>query len=120
MSQKSDNTIHGGRNLMILGFAAFVIAAATTVASLQIYHVTGDIYLDRSRPGYIFDDEKHNEEDDQKETFSNEGEVNAGTIEEYTKELDKIIKRIDDSADDFAPEPLSDDSLGINEEAEED
>lgn len=38
MSQKSDNTIHGGRNLMILGFAAFVIAAATTVASLQIYH----------------------------------------------------------------------------------
>ena len=101
---------------MILGAGSALIAVITTIASLQIYRATGDIYLDRSRPGYIFEDEKHSEEDDQKENFSNEGEVNTEAIDEYLRELDKVIKRIDDSADDFSPEPLSDDSLNISVE----
>ena len=119
MANNPDKPIRGRRNLIILGAGSILIAAATTVASLQIYRATGDIYLDRSRPGYIFEDEKHSEEDDQKENFSNEGEINAGVMDEYLKELDTIIERIDDSADDFSPEPLSDDSLNISVEDEE-
>ena len=119
MATNPDKPIRGRRNLIILGAGSILIAAATTVASLQIYRATGDIYLDRSRPGYIFEDEKHSEEDDQKENFSNEGEINAGVMGEYLKELDTIIERIDDSADDFSPEPLSDDSLNISVEDEE-
>jgi len=116
MANNPDKPIRGRRNLMILGASSALIAVITTIASLQIYRATGDIYLDRSRPGYIFEDEKHSEEDDQKENFSNEGEVNTEAIDEYLRELDKVIKRIDDSADDFSPEPLSDDSLNISVE----
>ena len=50
--------------------ASVIIAIATTTISLIIYRATGDIYLDRSRPGYIAEDEKHTKEDDNKETES--------------------------------------------------
>jgi hypothetical protein len=117
--KEQEKPIRGGRNLIILGLSSAAIAALTTIVSLQIYRSTGDIYLDRSRPGYIFEDEKHNEEDDQKEVFSSEGEINQQAIDEYLGELDKIIQRIDASSGDFSPEPLSDDSLSISVAEEE-
>ena len=40
-------------NLGILAVAAALIALITTSISLYIYKATGDIYIDRSRPGYI-------------------------------------------------------------------
>ena len=116
---KEEKTIHGGRNLMILGFATAVIAIISTAVSLQIYRATGDIYLDRSRPGYISEGEKHSDEDDQKENFSNEGEVNQKAIDEYLKELDKVMGRISEASDDFSPEALTDDSLSISVENDE-
>ena len=115
-----DKPIHGGRNLIILGLSAVLIAIVSTAASLQIYRATGDIYLDRSRPGYISDGEKHSEEDDQKENFSNEGEITKSAIDEYFKEFDKITNRISESSDDFLLDAINDDSLGISvEETEE-
>jgi hypothetical protein len=115
-----DKPIHGGRNLIILGLSAVLIAIVSTAASLQIYRSTGDIYLDRSRPGYISDGEKHSEEDDQKENFSNEGEITKSAIDEYFKEFDKITNRISESSDDFLLDAINDDSLGISvEETEE-
>ena len=48
----------GGRNLMILGCGAIFLAGVTTTASLMIYRSSGDIYLDRSRPGYLPDSEE--------------------------------------------------------------
>ena len=116
---KEEKPIHGGRNLMILGFVTAVIAIISTVVSLQIYRATGDIYLDRSRPGYISEGEMHSEEDDQKENFSNEGEVDQKAIDEYLKELDKVMGRISEASDDFSPEALTDDSLSISVENDE-
>jgi hypothetical protein len=116
---KEEKPIRGGRNLMILGFATAVIAIISTAVSLQIYRATGDIYLDRSRPGYISEGEKHSDEDDQKENFSNEGEVNQKAIDEYLKELDKVMGRISEASDDFSPEALTDDSLSISVENDE-
>jgi len=116
---KEDKPIHGGRNLMILGFSAAVIALLSTATSLQIYRSTGDIYLDRSRPGYISEGEKHSEEDDQKEKFSNEGEINDKVIDEYLKELEKVSERINEASDDFSSEALTDESLGISVENDE-
>lgn len=104
--------IRGGRNLMILGLASVLIAVVTTAISLFIYRATGDIYLDRSRPGFIAEDEKFNG-DDAKEIISNEGEVDKKTYDEYLKELDSIMGRIDKTADSFGPDALSDESLGI-------
>jgi len=106
--------IHGGRNLIILGFAATAIAFVSTAVSLHIYRETGDVYLDRSRPGYIFEDEKHDTDDDKKELFPADGEIDSGVLDQYLKEYDTVIERIEDAADDFSPEPLSNESLSID------
>ena len=54
----------GSRNLIILGVVSGIIALATTGVSLAVYHNSGDIYLDRSRPGYLPDKEEIEEEDE--------------------------------------------------------
>ena len=108
--------INGGRNLIILGLGAAVIAFISTAMSLFIYHETGDVYLDRSRPGYIFDDEKHNANDDKKEQFPNDGPVTTEMLDDYLRELDDAAGRIEELSDDFSSEPLSDESLDITNE----
>ena len=107
-------TIRGGRNLIILGFSVTVIAIISTAISLHIYRETGDVYLDRSRPGYIFEDEKHDTDDDKKELFSADGEVDASVLDQYLKEFDTVMDRIEDASNDFSPEPISNESLGID------
>ena len=106
-------TENGGRNLCILGLGALIIAIVTTSISLKIYHDTGDVYLDRSRPGFISDDEKNEEKENTKETFSDEGEIDAKVLDEYLKSLDKMRKKADDYSRDFAVDPLTDHELGI-------
>ena len=121
--EEEKTTIRGGRNLMLLGSIAIVIAVSTTAVSLFIYRATGDIYLDRSRPGFISEGEKHNKEDDSREEFSNEGVMDQKAFDEYLKELDTLTERIEGSEDSFSADPLSDDSLGIivyDDEEEED
>ena len=54
----------GGHNLIILGVAAIFIAFATTFVALKIYHDSGDIYLDRSRPGFLPEKEEAEAEKD--------------------------------------------------------
>ena len=49
---KDKKPIRGGRNLVLLGVGAITIALITTSISLYFYS-KGDIYIDRSRPGYI-------------------------------------------------------------------
>ena len=111
--EEEKSSTRGGRNLILLGLIAIVIAVTTTAVSLFIYRATGDIYLDRSRPGFISEGEEHNKEDDSREEFSNEGVMDQKAFDEYLKELDLLTERIDGSSDSFASEPLSDDSLGI-------
>ncbi len=114
-------TIHGGRNLILMALLAISIALISTSISLAIYRGTGDIYLDRSRPGFISDDEKHNVEDDGKENFKAEGGVTKKDIEEYLSTLDLVDKRIRDASESFSEDPISDETLGITgeESAEE-
>lgn len=105
--------IHGGRNLMILGLAASIIAVITTAISLFVYRATGDIYLDRSRPGYISEDEKNEEKYDIKENFSADGDITKNTVDEYLNQLDSIRGRIDSLSNTFDGDPLNDDALSI-------
>ena len=120
VEDKEKKPIHGGRNLIILGFSAILIALTTTSISLYFYS-KGDIYIDRSRPGYISEDEKHNVDDDVQENYSNEGKITEKSLTEYIEELDRVSERIDASRNDFGPDPLSDDNLMItsNDEDEE-
>lgn len=104
---------NGGRNLCILGIGALIVAIITTSISLKIYHDTGDVYLDRSRPGFISDEEKRQTEENIKETFSEDGEIDAKVLDEYLQKLEQMRKKSDDYIKDFTTNPLSDDQLGI-------
>ena len=111
-----DEFIHaGGRNLLLLCLGSIIIATITTVISVWIYRATGDIYLDRSRPGYIAEDEKHNDDDDNKENFSSEGEINAEALEEYKNQLKAVEDRLKAAENAFSDDPLSNETLGISD-----
>lgn len=102
----------GGRNLIILGVASVIISVITTIASLLIYHNSGDIYLDRSRPGYL-PDKSENENKPDKYTFSDSGSISGKDLEEYLNHLDQTIKSANNIEDPFSSDPLTDESLGI-------
>ena len=105
----------GGRNLLILGTGAVLITFFMTFITLKVYHDSGDIYLDRSRPGFLPEKEEVEEEkDDADYVFSETGRLSESTIEEYLENLKKELDRLNDfSSDPFGPTPLSDDSLGL-------
>lgn len=106
----------GGRNLTILGVASIIIAVATAGVSLLIYHNTGDIYLDRSRPGFLPDEEEIEQEEDTEETdfkFDSKGALDKKVLEEYLKEIEIEIKAVDNYENPFDANALSDERLGI-------
>ena len=109
----------GGRNLLLLAFFSVAIAGISIIVSLHIYRAAGDIYLDRSRPGYIAEDEVHNNEDDGKEVFSKDGEINQKVLEEYLESYDEVFDRIEKSGDAFSETPVSDFTLGIDSSSEQ-
>lgn len=119
---KSEHPIHGARNLFVLGVVAISLAVISTAISLYIYHATGDIYLDRSRPGFIFEDETVGDTAGENTTysFSPDGEINRDTLSEYLDELDKVIEEVDAASSAFSADPLSDESLGITSQSASD
>lgn len=105
----------GGRNLLILSGTCVIVAIITTSISLFIYRKTGDVYLDRSRPGYISEDEEKNDNKNAKPEFNDDGPVNEEQLDLYLKELDNAKKNIDESKDGFSSNALSNNSLGIGQ-----
>lgn len=113
---------HGGRNLVILGVASTLIALITTGVSLVVYHNSGDIYLDRSRPGYLPDEEEIEEEGEKEEEyiFEKTGKLTAAIIEEYLEKMQVEVRAIDAYEKPFDENVLSDERLGIpNAETEQ-
>lgn len=107
--------IHGRRNLILLGLIAIIAATATTAIELAIYRMSGDIYLDRSRPGYLPDEKEIEEENKANSTYtySDTGALDAVELNTYLKELKTVKGNIDKITNPYGPEPLSDESLGI-------
>ena len=107
----------GSRNLLILGVASTLVALATTGISLAIYHGSGDIYLDRSRPGFLPDEvevENNNDDDDEEEyDFGKTGELTTEGLTEYLEKLGEEVEAIDEEEKPFSEEALSDEKLGI-------
>ena len=105
----------GGRNLVLLGISAVLIASITTGVSLAIYHKSGDIYLDRSRPGFLPDEEEIEEEtkEDEEFDFKETTTLSEESLEEYLKELEEEIEAIDAYKEPFSGKILSNDELGI-------
>ena len=111
----------GGKNLVLLGVFATLIAVITTGVSLMLYHNSGDIYLDRSRPGFLPDEEEAQEEKTEEEeySFSRSGKITGEVLDELLKNLDIEIQAIDAHNDQFNGTALSDELLGIPEPLEE-
>ena len=112
--EEKPKTKRGGRNLVILGIVSVVIALVTTVVSLVIYHSSGDIYLDRSRPGYLPDEKEIEDDSDELEyELEKSGKMDMTTLEEYLDNLNKEIQEIDEYEKPFGAGALSNEELGI-------
>ena len=73
-ASKNQNVDDGDdHNLLILGVACTVIAVITSGISLYLYHSSGDIYLDRSRPGFLPDEQEQSEDPRSNYKFSDTG-----------------------------------------------
>lgn len=104
----------GGRNLMLLGIIAALVALTTTSVALAIYHNSGDIYLDRSRPGFLPDKEEvEDEPEEENYDFDENGMVTKESLNEYLRALEKEIEAVDAYENPFSAEALSDEKLGI-------
>ena len=113
---KEEKKIRSGSwNLLILGIFSIVVAVATTGVSLLIYHNSGDIYLDRSRPGYLPDEEEIGSEGENEleYEFDKSGKIDMEILEEYLENLDSEIKEIDSLEKPYGQDVLSDERLGI-------
>ncbi len=111
--EEKPEDIKGGRNLLILGIVSVGIAVTTTIVSLVVYHKSGDIYLDRSRPGFLPDEEEVMQKPETTYTFPSSGVLTAGDIDEYITHFEEAVEVIDDLPSPFSESPLSDESLGI-------
>ena len=102
---------------MILGLGAVLIASITTGVSLAIYHKSGDIYLDRSRPGFLPDEEEVEEEEakeeDKEYDFKQNDKLSAEVLDEYLENFQKEVDAIDAYKEPFNEKILSDEELGI-------
>ena len=113
--QKPPKLSSGGRNLVLLGIGAILITFLTTFISLKIYHDSGDIYLDRSRPGFL--PEKDEAEDDKEPDdykLPESGKITEEILDEYLDNLKQEINRLNDFSDEpFGSTPLTDETLGF-------
>ena len=106
----------GGRNLALLGIDAILIAFTTTSIGIFVYHSSGDIYLDRSRPGYLPDPEEVEEEQNINTTYtySDNGPLDKSELKTYLEELKTINNRLRALSNPYSAKALSDESLGIS------
>lgn len=106
----------GSRNLIILGSVACLIAVITTTVELVVYRNSGDIYLDRSRPGFLPDEDEveANHQDESIYSYPDTGDFGTDELDKYLDELKAVETHIKRLADPYGPSPLSDESLGIS------
>ena len=105
----------GGRNLVLLGIGAILVTFLTTYISLKIYHDSGDIYLDRSRPGFLPEKEENEKDKDAGDyVFPDSGKITEEAMDEYLENLKEEINRINDYSDTpFGEKALTDEVLGF-------
>lgn len=115
-------SVNGSRNLVLLGLFATLIALMTTSVALAIYHNSGDIYLDRSRPGFLPDEEEieqiEQEPEDKEYEFDKNTKLTNDDIDEFLKNLKIEINAINAYEKPFSSDVLSDERLGIPSEEE--
>ncbi len=118
VSESSGSSVadgRGNRRLLVFGVGAIVIAFISAGLSLLVYTISGDLYLDRTRPGFISENEggAENPPAEQLISFPNDGAVTSGVLEEYLDQLDKLQEDINVDPGAFSGDALSDETLNI-------
>ena len=106
----------GGKKLILLSVISIFITLCLTTVSLAIYHYSGDIYLDRSRPGYLPDTEEVEDDEEDEEgdyTFEKTGPINDEVLEEYLKKLQIEIDALNEYQNPFGEDARSDTQFGL-------
>ena len=105
----------GRRNLMRLGLIATIITILTTTISLVIYHNSGDIYLDRSRPGFLPEkpEAKHDDQPEKSYSFPESGNLDIKSLEEFRENFRKTLEEVKKIKDPFSSDNLSDEFVGL-------
>ena len=105
----------GGKKLFLLGVISVAIAIVTTGVSVFLYHVSGDIYLDRSRPGFLPDEKEIEETGNTEYFFSDSGEeITREELKEYLEQLSEVQEKFNALPDPYSAESLSDGTLNIS------
>ena len=114
-AEKKPRLSSGGRNLILLGVGAILITLVTTFVSLKLYHDSGDIYLDRSRPGFLPEkEEAEGEKEPTDFTFSDSGKLTDEVLDDYLEHLKQELDLLNDYSDEpFGDKALSSELLGF-------
>lgn len=106
----------GGRNLLALGVGSIIIAMVSSGLALMIYHGSGDIYLDRSRPGFLPDKTETKIETEKPYSFPEGAKITEESLDKYLAEYDKLLKGLFEIQKPFGEGAMSDTAiLGIPE-----
>lgn len=106
-------------NLFFLGVGVVVIALVSTGVSVMIYHNSGDIYLDRSRPGFLPDEEEVENQPVEDYKLEDSGPLTKGVLEEYVLEYRDVLTDLDRLEKPYAADALTDRALGIEAAGED-
>lgn len=115
MNDKEPMKSSSQRNIIVLAIVVLCCAILSTTISLAIYNLSGDKYLDRSRPGFLAEDPDEKPETDEKYQFSDSGRIDQGVLDEYLQEYDKKTDQIDQINTPYSADALSYGALGIEE-----
>ena len=103
------------RNLLWLGIISTAVAVVAAGVSILIYHNSGDIYLDRSRPGFLPDEEEIEAEPKEKFSFPENGALTEDDLDEYLEHYQEALDDLDRLKSPYAADPLSNQALGLPE-----
>ena len=102
-------------NLVLLGIGSTLVTLLVVIISLKLYHDSGDIYLDRSRPGFMPEETEVSQKTDNSDyNFSDFGSLKSTDLDELLEHLKTELDHLNDfSSEPFSPAPLSDEALGL-------
>ena len=116
MDNDAEKKQSGARNIIIMGVVAILVALSTTGISLAIYHNSGDIYLDRSRPGFLPDKDEINDDANTVKLdyeLEKSGVITSEILDEYLENFAIEEEKMQAYKEPFSEGVLSDASLGI-------
>jgi hypothetical protein len=107
-------TMPNSKNLLVLAACLLLIPFITVTISLIVYNLSGDKYLDRSRPGYMPEQSDTTTDPGSVPSFSDSGPIDRAALDQYLQELDRLTRDIRPDDPFFSEAPLTDDSLGLS------